>query len=161
MPNQLHSTFAPYCGGPESEWNTRQVGNEHGWFKFMRAASISILVVDDFATMRKMIRAALRGLAGVKIIEADSAFLAWSLLQKSHYDLLLTDWVMPEMSGLELVQRVRAHPALAHMRILMISSEGESDKQAIARQLGVDGFLSKPFSAHALNEEIRRLFGIA
>jgi two-component system chemotaxis response regulator CheY len=122
---------------------------------------MNILVVDDFATMRKMIRAALRGLAGATITEADSAFLAWTLLQKNHYDLLLTDWVMPEMSGLELVQRVRARPALAQMRILMISSEGQSEKQEIARKLGVDGFLPKPFSARALNEEIRRLFGIA
>lgn len=123
--------------------------------------SLSILAVDDFLTVRKMIRIALRGVPGVKIAEADSAFLAWSMLQKNRYDLLLTDWVMPEMSGLELVQRVRGHPALAGMRILMISAEAESEKQEIARQLGVDGFLPKPFSARALNEEIRRLFGIA
>jgi|ERR1700690_2081598 len=123
--------------------------------------SLSILVVDDFLTVRKMIRIALRGVPGVKIAEADSAFLAWSMLQKNRYDLLLTDWVMPEMSGLELVQRVRAHPALAGMRILMISAEAEQEKQALARRFGVDGFLPKPFTASALTEEIRRLFGIA
>lgn len=123
--------------------------------------SLSILVVDDFLTVRKMIRIALRGVPRVKIAEADSAFLAWSMLQKNRYDLLLTDWVMPEMSGLELVQRVRGHPALAGMRILMISAEAESEKQEIARQLGVDGFLPKPFAAETLKQEIHRLFGIA
>jgi two-component system chemotaxis response regulator CheY len=123
--------------------------------------SLSILVVDDFLTVRKMIRIALRGVPGVKIAEADSAFLAWSMLQKNRYDLLLTDWVMPEMSGLELVQRVRGHLALAGMRILMISAEAEHEKQALARRFGVDGFLPKPFTASALTEEIRRLFGIA
>jgi two-component system chemotaxis response regulator CheY len=120
---------------------------------------LRILVVDDFLTVRKLIRIALRGLPGANITEADSPFLAWSLLQKSRYDLLLTDWVMPEMSGLELVQRVRGHPELAGMRILMISAEAEQEKQAIARQFGVDGFLPKPFAAEFLNAEIRRLFG--
>ena len=120
---------------------------------------LNVLVVDDFLTVRTMIRMALRGISGVRVSEADSAFLAWSLLQKHAYDLLLTDWMMPEMSGLELVQRVRAHPAFANLRIVMISAEAEQQKQAIARQLGVDGFLPKPFAAHALVEEIRRLFG--
>jgi two-component system chemotaxis response regulator CheY len=120
---------------------------------------LRILVVDDFLTVRKMIRIALRGLPGANITEADSPFLAWSLLQKNRYDLLLTDWVMPEMSGLELVQRVRARPELAGMRILMISAEAEQEKQAIARQFGVDGFLPKPFAVEFLNAEIRRLFG--
>jgi two-component system chemotaxis response regulator CheY len=96
---------------------------------------------------------------GVKIAEADSAFLAWSMLQKNRYDLLLTDWVMPEMSGLELVQRVRAHPALAGMRILMITAEAGEEQQAIARRSGVDGFLPKPFAAETLKQEIRRSFG--
>lgn len=119
---------------------------------------LRILVVDDFLTVRKMIRIALRGLPGANITEADSPFLAWSLLQKNRYDLLLTDWVMPEMSGLELVQRVRARPELAGMRILMISAEAEQEKQAMARQFGVDGFLPKPFAVEFLNAEIRRLF---
>lgn len=120
--------------------------------------SLNILVVDDFLTVRKMIRSALKNLPDVTITEADSAFLGWSLLQKNHYDLLLTDWVMPEMSGLELVQKVRAHPAIAGIRIVMISAESEAEKQAIARRCGVDGFLSKPFTADALNREITRLF---
>jgi two-component system chemotaxis response regulator CheY len=121
--------------------------------------SLSILVVDDFLTVRTMIRAALRRLPGVNITEADSAFLAWSLLQKNRYDLLLTDWMMPEMSGLELVQRVRADPRLAGMRILMISAESGAEPQAIARRSGVDAFVPKPFTAEILNAEIRRLFG--
>jgi two-component system chemotaxis response regulator CheY len=122
--------------------------------------SLSILVVDDFLTVRTVIRIALRGVPGVKIVEANSAFLAWTMLQKNRYDLLLTDWVMPEMSGLELVQRVRAQPAFAGMRILMISAESGEEQQAIARRSGVDGFLPKPFAAETLKQEIRRLFGM-
>jgi two-component system chemotaxis response regulator CheY len=121
--------------------------------------SLNILVVDDFLTVRKMIRSALKNLPDVTITEADSAFLAWSLLKKNRYDLLLTDWMMPEMSGLELVQKVRAHPAIAGMRIVMISAESEAEKRAIAHRVGVDGFLPKPFAADALNREITRLFG--
>lgn len=125
----------------------------------MCAASISVLVVDDFLTVRKMIRNALKGLPGVNVTEADSAALAWSLLQENPYDLLLTDWTMPGMSGLELVQRVRAHPALSGVRILMITAEAELEKQAAAHLAGVDGFLPKPFAAETLNAEIRRVFG--
>ena len=120
---------------------------------------LNVLVVDDFVTVRKMIRSALKNLPGAAITEADSAFLAWSLLKRNRYDLLLTDWVMPEMSGLELVRKVRADPDIAGMRIVMISAESEAEKQAIARRCGVDGFLSKPFAADALNREITRLFG--
>jgi two-component system, chemotaxis family, chemotaxis protein CheY len=121
--------------------------------------SFNILVVDDFLTVRKMIRSALKKLPDVSITEADSAFLAWSLLKKNHYDLLLTDWIMPEMSGLELVQKVRAHPAIGDMRIVMISAESEAEKRAIAHRFGIDGFLAKPFSADALNSEVTRLLG--
>ncbi|MGA7178554.1 MAG: response regulator [Thiobacillaceae bacterium] len=121
--------------------------------------SLNVLVVDDFLTVRKMIRSALKNVPDVTIAEADSAFLAWSLLKKNRYDLLLTDWVMPEMSGLELVQKVRAYPAMAGIRIVMISAESEGEKQAIARRYGVDGFLTKPFAADALGREIARLFG--
>ena len=120
---------------------------------------LNVLVVDDFLTVRKMIRSALKKRPEVTITEADSAFLAWSLLRKNHYDLLLTDWVMPGMSGLELVQKVRSRPELADIRILMISAESETEKQAIAWRSGVNGFIPKPFAADALNKEITRLFG--
>lgn len=123
--------------------------------------SLAILVVDDFLTIRKAIRSALKSRPGIAITEADSAFLAWSLLKKSRYDLLLTDWLMPEMSGLELVQKVRADPAMVGIRIVMVSAESETEKQAIARRYGVDGFLPKPFAADALNREISRLFNMA
>jgi two-component system, chemotaxis family, chemotaxis protein CheY len=120
--------------------------------------SLNVLVVDDFLTVRKAIRSALKDQRDMAITEAESAHLAWSLLNSNHYDLLLTDWVMPEMSGLELVQKVRAQPELAHIRILMISAESERENQLIARRHGVDGFLPKPFAADLLNREISRLF---
>jgi two-component system, chemotaxis family, chemotaxis protein CheY len=122
--------------------------------------SLNVLVVDDFLTVRKTIRAALKSQLGVLVTEADSAHLAWSLLNTNHYDLLLTDCVMPEMSGLELIQRVRAQPELAHIRIVMISAESEIEKQLIARHHGADGFLPKPFAAELLHQEITRLFGL-
>lgn len=108
-----------------------------------------------------MIRAALRRQPGAVITEADSARLAWSLLQQHRYDLLLTDWMMPGMSGLELVQKVRAQAGLAGLRIVMVSAESGPEKREAAFRCGVDGFLPKPFAADALKQEIARLFGQA
>jgi two-component system chemotaxis response regulator CheY len=119
---------------------------------------LKILVVDDFVTMRKAVRLALKARSDISITEADSANLAWSLLNSRSYDLLLTDWMMPEMSGLELVQKVRAHPPLAELRILMLSAESTPEQQAFAHCHGIDGFLPKPFAAEVLNGEINRLF---
>ena len=120
--------------------------------------NMKILIVDDFSTMRRIIKNLLRDLGFNNTVEADDGSTALPVLQGGGIDFLVTDWNMPGMSGLELLQAVRADPALAKMPILMVTAEAKREQIILAAQAGVNGYVVKPFTAAVLKEKIEKIF---
>ncbi len=119
---------------------------------------IKILVVDDFSTMRRIIKNLLRDLGYNNTDEADDGATALPMLLEGDYDFLVTDWNMPKMTGIELLKTVRANDKLASLPVLMVTAEAQRDQIMAAAQAGVDGYVIKPFTAAALNRKIERIF---
>ena len=118
---------------------------------------IKILVVDDFSTMRRIIKNLLRDLGFQNITEADDGKTALPILKQGGIDFLVTDWNMPEMTGIELIAEVRKDPNLAHIPILMVTAEAKREQIIAAAQAGVNGYVVKPFTATVLKEEIEKI----
>lgn len=119
---------------------------------------MKILIVDDFSTMRRIIKNLLRDLGFNNTVEADDGSTALPILQSGGIDFLVTDWNMPVMSGLELLQNVRSDPSLAKMPILMVTAEAKREQIILAAQAGVNGYVVKPFTAAVLKEKIEKIF---
>ncbi len=119
---------------------------------------MQILVVDDFSTMRRIIKNLLRELGFNNAAEADDGSSALPMLQTGKYDFLITDWNMPKMPGIELLKAVRADPKLASLPVLMVTAEARRDQIVEAAQAGVNGYVVKPFSAETLKEKIEKIF---
>ncbi|WP_293264148.1 chemotaxis response regulator CheY [Neptunomonas sp.] len=119
---------------------------------------IKILVVDDFSTMRRIIKNLLRDLGFNNVIEADDGKTALPILQQGGIQFLVTDWNMPGMTGIDLVRAVRADPKLAGMPILMVTAEAKREQIIAAAQAGVNGYVIKPFTAAVLKEKIDKIF---
>jgi two-component system chemotaxis response regulator CheY len=119
---------------------------------------MKILVVDDFSTMRRIIRNLLRELGFNNIFEADDGQSALPKLQSGGIDLLITDWNMPGMTGIDLLRFVRADPNLAQLPVLMVTAEAKRDQIVEAAQAGVNGYVIKPFTAATLQEKIEKIF---
>jgi len=119
---------------------------------------MKILVVDDFSTMRRIIKNLLRDLGFTNTAEADDGSSAWPMLQNGDYDFLVTDWNMPGMTGIELLQKVRADDRLKTLPVLMVTAEAKRDQIVAAAQAGVNGYVVKPFTAAALKEKIEKIF---
>ncbi len=117
-----------------------------------------ILVVDDFATMRRIIKNLLGELGFSNLDEADDGKTALPIMQTGEVDFLVTDWNMPGMTGLDLVKAVRADPKLRHTPILMVTAEAKKAQIVEAAQAGINGYVVKPFTAGTLNEKINRIF---
>lgn len=117
-----------------------------------------ILIVDDFSTMRRIIKNLLRDLGFNNTSEADDGQTALPILQAGKIDFLVTDWNMPSMSGIELLRAVRADSALASMPVLMVTAEQKRDQIVEAAQAGVNGYIVKPFTADVLREKIDKIF---
>lgn len=115
---------------------------------------LSILVVDDFATMRRIVKSQLNELGYTNVDEADDGATALPLLQTGKYQFLITDWNMPTMSGLDLLKNVRANPSLKHIPVMMITAEAKRDNIIEAAKAGVNGYIVKPFNSKALKEKI-------
>ncbi|MEH6823982.1 MAG: chemotaxis response regulator CheY [Motiliproteus sp.] len=120
--------------------------------------NLKILIVDDFSTMRRIIKNLLRDLGFNNTVEADDGMTALPVLQSGGIDFLVTDWNMPGMSGLELLQKVRADPALAKLPVLMVTAEAKREQIIMAAQAGVNGYVVKPFTAAVLKEKIEKIF---
>lgn len=120
--------------------------------------SMRILIVDDFSTMRRIIKNLLRDLGFNNTSEADDGQTALPILQAGKVDFLVTDWNMPGMSGIELLRTVRADSALASMPVLMVTAEQKRDQIVEAAQAGVNGYIVKPFTADVLREKIDKIF---
>lgn len=119
---------------------------------------MKILVVDDFSTMRRIIKNLLRDLGFSNTDEADDGNTALPMLQTGKYDFLVTDWNMPGMTGIELLQHVRADANLKTLPVLMVTAEAKRDQIVAAAQAGVNGYVVKPFTAAVLKEKIEKIF---
>ena len=117
---------------------------------------MKFLVVDDFSTMRRIIKNVLGDLGYANVTEADDGTTAWPLLQQNHFDFLITDWNMPGMPGLDLLKAVRADDRLAGLPVLMLTAESKREQIAEAAQAGVNGYVIKPFTATTLQEKIEK-----
>ncbi len=120
--------------------------------------NMKILVVDDFSTMRRIIKNLLRDLGFTNISEADDGSTALPMLQSGDFDFLVTDWNMPIMTGIDLLKAVRADERLAAMPVLLVTAEAKKDQIVEAAQAGVNGYVVKPFTAETLKEKIEKIF---
>ena len=118
---------------------------------------MKILIVDDFSTMRRIIKNLLRDLGFTNTAEADDGSTALPLLRNGNFDFLITDWNMPEMSGIDLLKAVRADDRLKDMPILMVTAEAKREQIVEAAQAGVNGYVVKPFTAAVLKEKIEKI----
>jgi two-component system, chemotaxis family, chemotaxis protein CheY len=121
--------------------------------------NLKFLVVDDFSTMRRIVKNLLNDLGYANVVEADDGKTALPLLQAGGIDFLVTDWNMPGMPGLDLLKAVRADPKLAKMPVLMLTAEAKREQIVEAAQAGVNGYVIKPFTAITLKEKIDKILG--
>lgn len=119
---------------------------------------MKILVVDDFSTMRRIIKNLLRDLGFTNTHEADDGNTALPQLQTGNFDFLVTDWNMPGMQGIDLLKAVRADENLKNMPVLMVTAESKREQIIEAAQAGVNGYIVKPFTAATLNEKLTKIF---
>jgi two-component system chemotaxis response regulator CheY len=121
------------------------------------STALRFLVVDDFSTMRRIVRNFLNDLGYQNITEADDGNTALPILKQGNIDFLVTDWNMPGMAGLDLLKAVRADPALAKMPVLLVTAEAKREQIVEAAQAGVNGYVVKPFTAQTLKEKIEKI----
>lgn len=119
---------------------------------------MKILIVDDFSTMRRIIKNLLRDLGFTNTAEADDGTTALPMLQHGNFDFLVTDWNMPGMNGIDLLRAVRADERLKNLPVLMVTAEAKRDQIIEAAQAGVNGYVVKPFTAQALKDKIEKIF---
>lgn len=120
--------------------------------------NMRVLVVDDFSTMRRIIKNILRQLGFTNVVEADDGTTAWEVLNKDRIDFVISDWNMPKMTGIELLRKVRASEEFADMPFLMVTAEAQQENVIEAVQARVSNYIVKPFTAEVMNEKIEKIF---
>ncbi len=120
--------------------------------------NMKILVVDDFSTMRRIIKNLLKDLGFANIQEADDGNTALPMLQQGDFDFVVTDWNMPGMQGIDLLRAIRADASLKHIPVLMVTAEAKKEQIITAAQAGVNGYVIKPFTAATLKEKLVKIF---
>jgi two-component system chemotaxis response regulator CheY len=121
--------------------------------------SMKVLIVDDFATMRRIMKNILKQIGFTNIIEADDGTTALEELKKTSVDLIISDWNMPKMSGLELLKTVRQTDGLKDLPFLMVTAEAQKQNVIDAVQAGVSNYVVKPFTAEAISDKLNKIFG--
>lgn len=121
--------------------------------------SMKILIVDDFATMRRIMKNILKQIGFSNIIEADDGTTAYEELKKTSVDLIISDWNMPKMTGLDLLKKVRETDGLKDVPFLMVTAEAQKQNVIDAVQAGVTNYVVKPFTAEAISEKLEKIFG--
>ncbi|MGF1680391.1 chemotaxis response regulator CheY [Photobacterium makurazakiensis] len=119
---------------------------------------MKILIVDDFSTMRRIVKNLLRDLGFNNTQEADDGLTALPMLKKGGFDFVVTDWNMPGMQGIDLLKHIRADDELKHLPVLMITAEAKREQIIEAAQAGVNGYIVKPFTAATLKEKLEKIF---
>ncbi len=124
----------------------------------MPDSDIKFLVVDDFSTMRRIVRNLLKELGFSNVEEAEDGVVALQMLAAGDFDFVVSDWNMPNMDGLELLKRVRADDRLKALPVLMITAEAKKENIIAAAQAGASGYIVKPFTASTLDEKLSKIF---
>ncbi|MFQ3209733.1 MAG: two-component system chemotaxis response regulator CheY [Colwellia sp.] len=119
---------------------------------------MKVLVVDDFSTMRRIVKNLLRDLGFTNIQEADDGSTALPMLQGGDFDFVVTDWNMPGMQGIDLLKAIRADASLSHIPVLLITAEAKKEQIVMAAQAGVNGYIVKPFTAATLKTKLDKIF---
>jgi len=119
---------------------------------------MKVLVVDDFATMRKIVRNILKQIGFEDITEAEDGSVALRLIKSEPVGLVVSDWNMPNMSGLDLLKEIRKNPQTASLPVLMVTAEGLKENVMEAVKAGVNNYVVKPFTAEVLQEKIETIF---
>jgi two-component system, chemotaxis family, chemotaxis protein CheY len=120
--------------------------------------NMKILIVDDFSTMRRIVKNLLRDLGFNNTQEADDGLTALPMLQNGDFDFVVTDWNMPGMQGIDLLKAIRADEKLKHLPVLLVTAEAKKEQIVEAAQAGVNGYVVKPFTAGTLKEKLDKIF---
>ncbi|HLU62751.1 MAG TPA: chemotaxis response regulator CheY [Gammaproteobacteria bacterium] len=120
---------------------------------------MKILVVDDFSTMRRIIKNLLADLGFSNVTEADDGSTALVAMKQETFDFVITDWNMPGVPGLELLRAIRADEKTKTLPVLMVTAEAKREQIIEAVKSGVSGYIVKPFTANTLQEKIEKIFG--
>lgn len=124
----------------------------------MADPKMKFLVVDDFSTMRRIVRNLLKELGYSNVDEAEDGVVAMQKLGAGGIDFVVTDWNMPNMTGIELLRAIRANAQLSHLPVLMITAEAKKENIIEAAQAGASGYIVKPFTAATLSEKLGKIF---
>ena len=124
----------------------------------MADKNLKFLVVDDFSTMRRIVRNLLKELGYNNVDEAEDGAHGLQKLKNGRFDFVVSDWNMPNMDGLQMLQAIRADPALAKLPVLMVTAEAKKENIIAAAQAGANGYVVKPFTAAVLDEKLTKIF---
>ncbi|HEV7800247.1 MAG TPA: chemotaxis response regulator CheY [Burkholderiales bacterium] len=126
----------------------------------MSDSSLRFLVVDDFSTMRRIVRNLLKELGYTNAEEAEDGVIALNRLKTEKFDFVVSDWNMPNMTGIELLKSIRAEPSLKSLPVLMITAEARKENIIEAAHAGANGYIVKPFTAATLDEKLTKIFKV-
>ena len=124
----------------------------------MSDKNMRFLVVDDFSTMRRIVRNLLKELGFTNVDEAEDGQVALHKLKNGQFEFVVTDWNMPNMSGIELLKAIRADASLKHLPVMMITAEAKKENIIEAATAGASGYIVKPFTAGTLSEKLGKIF---
>lgn len=124
----------------------------------MANKNLKILVVDDFPTMRRIIRNLLKDLGYENVDEAEDGAMGLEKLRNGSFDFVVSDWNMPNLDGLEMLKQIRADAALEKLPVLMVTAEAKKENIIAAAQAGASGYVVKPFTAATLEEKLNKIF---
>jgi two-component system chemotaxis response regulator CheY len=124
----------------------------------MADPNMKFLVVDDFSTMRRIVRNLLKELGYTNVDEAEDGAMGLSKLRSGQFDFVISDWNMPNMDGLTMLTEIRNDPALKQIPVLMVTAEAKKENIIAAAQAGANGYVVKPFTAATLDEKLGKIF---
>lgn len=120
--------------------------------------NLKFLVVDDFSTMRRIIRNLLKELGFSNVDEAEDGAAGLQKLRTGSFQFVITDWNMPNMTGIQLLRAIRSEPSLRGLPVLMVTAEAKKENIIEAAQAGASGYIVKPFTAATLDEKLGKIF---
>jgi two-component system chemotaxis response regulator CheY len=120
--------------------------------------TMKILVVDDFPTMRRIIKNLLKDLGFENVDEAEDGAMGLEKLRNGSFEFVVSDWNMPNMDGLEMLKHIRADPNMSKLPVLMVTAEAKKENIIAAAQAGANGYVVKPFTAATLEEKLNKIF---
>ncbi len=120
--------------------------------------NMRVLIVDDFSTMRRIVRNILRQLGFNNVVEADDGTTAWDTINREKIDFIVSDWNMPKMTGIELLRKVRSSEQYADTPFLMVTAEAQQENIIEAVQANVSNYIVKPFTADTMKQKIDKIF---